>query len=535
MKKPSRAPFYTIVIGLIVAGLVIAWMRHSVMEIPFVPGVQKPVWLIEARIDFDASGEPVTARLGLPDVPPGYRSFSEQAAAPGYGYAVVSEAGVRRGEWSKRHAVGSQTIYYKTQFIEANDSVSTEPLEIPSVSRVDWDGSSQETAAQQVLDTAWAKSSSPRSLARELIKLLNAQNTEQNAALLLSAETDKSALVEKLINQAGYPARPALGLYLEDARRHQSLTRLVQVFDGSEWILFNPYTGEQGVPENLLLWHTGGESILDVAGGNNSRVSFSMIHQTVPALDLMTAQNKESAFAVFSIQHLPIEEQSMFKLLLLLPIGALVVVFMRIIIGLKTSGTFMPILIALAFLQTSLVLGLVSFITVVAMGLVLRTYLSRLNLLLISRIATLVVLVIFIISALSLIGYQMGFNTGMTITFFPMIIIAWTIERMSILWEEEGPKEVVVQGGGSLLVAVLAYMLMQLSMIGHLTFNFPELNLIALALIMLMGQYTGYKFSELRRFRAMVDNETASKEAAAQGIVSKDAVTKDTVTKDTQA
>ena len=91
----------------------------------------------------------------------------------------------------------------------------------------------------------------------------------------------------------------------------------------------------------------------------------------------------------------------------------------------------------------------------------------------------------------------------MTITFFPMIIIAWTIERMSILWEEDGPTEVMKQGGGSLLVAVLAYLLMQWSMLAHLTFNFPELNLVLLALILAMGQYTGYKLSELRRFRAM--------------------------------
>jgi hypothetical protein len=507
MKKPSRAPFYTIIGILALFGLITAWMRHVQMEIPFTPGVQKPVWLIEARIDFDATGEPITARLGLPDNPPGFRSFSEQAAAPGYGYSVVTENAVRRGEWSKREAQGPQTIYYKTQFVDVQDEVAVATqLEQPQAAHVDWDGPSQETAAQQVLDTALARSSNPQSLTRELIKQFNNDNLDQNAALLLSAQTDRSALIEKLVNQAGIPARPALGLYLEDARRHQSLSRLVQVYDGHEWVLFNPATGEQGVPENLLLWHTGGESILDVAGGNRSRVSFSMIHQTVPALDLIKAQYKESAFSVLSIQHLPIEEQSMFKLLLLLPMGALVVVFMRIIIGLKTSGTFMPILIAMAFLQTSLVLGVVSFVTVVAMGLVLRTYLSRLNLLLISRIATLVVLVIFIISALSLIGYQMGFNTGMTITFFPMIIIAWTIERMSILWEEEGPKEVMVQGGGSLLVAVLAYALMQLPLVGHLTFNFPELNLVALALIMLMGQYTGYKLSELRRFRAMVDN-----------------------------
>src|SRR6187402_343216 len=185
MKKPSRAPFYAVIGLLVLAGLVTAWMRHTQMEIPFTPGVQKPVWLIEARIDFDATGEAVTARLGLPDDPPGYRSFSEQAAAPGYGYSVVSENGVRRGEWSKREAVGAQTIYYKTQFIEVKSTPAIPAvLEIPKAAHVDWDGSSQETAAQQVLDTAYAKSSTSQSLARELIKVLNSDTLDQNSALL---------------------------------------------------------------------------------------------------------------------------------------------------------------------------------------------------------------------------------------------------------------------------------------------------------------------------------------------------------------
>ena len=42
----------------------------------------------------------------------------------------------------------------------------------------------------------------------------------------------------------------------------------------------------------------------------------------------------------------------------------------------------------------------------------------------------------------------MGLSEGLKITFFPMIILSWTIERMSILWEEEGPREVFVQVGG---------------------------------------------------------------------------------------
>ena len=82
-----------------------------------------------------------------------------------------------------------------------------------------------------------------------------------------------------------------------------------------------------------------------------------MIRQTVPAVQLAQVKNSDSLFTRLGVQRLPIEEQSMFKLLLLLPLGAAVVVFMRVIIGLKTSGTFMPVLIALAFLQTSLVAG----------------------------------------------------------------------------------------------------------------------------------------------------------------------------------
>ncbi len=66
----------------------------------------------------------------------------------------------------------------------------------------------------------------------------------------------------------------------------------------------------------------------------------------------------------------------------------------------------------------------------------------------------------------------MGLSAGLTVTFFPMIILAWTIERMSILWEEEGPKQVLIQGGGSLLTAVLAFLAMNNPWVRHITFNF---------------------------------------------------------------
>ncbi len=499
----SRTPFYVIVLMLIVTGLSIAWLRHTQFDIPLQPGEQTSVWLIEARIDFMAENGPVLVSLDLPDSPPGFRVYTEQAASPGYGFSIIQRDGNRRGEWTTRSADGSQTLYYRVQLVEDSEAAATLPIAtIPQPAKVYWN-ESEGMAAAQVLESAGRRSSTPESMAREIIKLVMSSSPSQNATLLRNSGP-QVVVLEKLLNQAGIPARVSMGLTLEDARRRQSLTPLIEIFADNRWLVFDPATGEQGLPDNVLLWHRGSDSLLDVTGGRNSRVSFSMIHQSIPTLQLAQDKVNSSSFAFLGIHRLPIEEQSVFKMLLLLPIGALVVVFMRIMVGIRTSGTFMPVLIALAFLQTSLWTGLISFVTIVALGLLLRGYLSRLNLLLVARIATLVILVVFLIAILSLVGYELGFDTGMTITFFPMIIIAWTIERMSILWEEEGPSEVVKQGGGSLLVAVLAYLLMSSAQVSYLSFNFPELHLVLLALTLLMGQYTGYKLSELRRFRAMV-------------------------------
>ena len=154
-------------------------------------------------------------------------------------------------------------------------------------------------------------------------------------------------------------------------------------------------------------------------------------------------------FLNFSIHSLPVEEQAMFKTILLIPIGALIVCILRIIIGIRTSGTFMPVLIALAFIQTSLVTGLVGFLLVVATGLFIRGYLSRLNLLLVARITAVIITVIAIISIFSVLSYKLGLTEGLKIPFFPMIIFSWCIARVSILWEEEGGREEIGSATGT--------------------------------------------------------------------------------------
>ncbi|SHO56123.1 inactive transglutaminase family protein [Vibrio quintilis] len=498
----SRVPFYICILILIATGVYLSVFRHQVYGVPWTPGETRQVWDIEARIQLYAQGKAVKVSLAAPDTQNGFTLISQSASSPGYGVTYLESEKGRRAEWSVRHASGPQTIYYKTQFlVDPHAQAIPKPPQYPPVPPRFT--KPEEAAATALIHHATRLSSDDTTFARELIKALN-DTESQNAQLLLN-QLAKFKVTQELLSYSGIPNKIVGVLQLKDGRRRQNIEPMNQIWDGKRWVVLNPKTGKQETHPDLLVWDESNISLLDVTGGKNSQVQFSMITQDISAQE--ATNNKVSADGLLnlSIHSLPLEEQAMFKTIMLIPIGALIVVFLRVIIGLKTSGTFMPVLIAVAFVQTQLLPGIAGFLLIVGTGLIIRSYLSRLNLLLVSRISAVIIAVILMIALFTVLSFRLGISEGLTITFFPMIILSWTIERMSILWEEDGAKEVVLQGGGSLFTAILVYLGMTNSYIQHLTFNFIGIQFIILAVILLLGTYTGYRLTELKRFKPLAE------------------------------
>ena len=140
-------------------------------------------------------------------------------------------------------------------------------------------------------------------------------------------------------------------------------------------------------------------------------------------------------------------------------------------------------------------------------GLFIRFYLERLMLLLVPRLTAILIIVLILMLMLSLISNQMGAERVLSVALFPMVILAMTIERMSITWEEHGAREALYQGSGSLLVASIGYLLMSSEQLTYVMFVFPEMLLVLLGLSLWMGRYTGYRLTELHRFRSLVSRE----------------------------
>ncbi len=490
---------------LVVLGGGVAAYKNLALGVPFWRGEQVHDWQIEAKVSFYADGKRVSARLSLPG------TIDDEAVMDsgslGYHFFVQKESGRSTAVWSAKNKDGAQSLYFRIRVPESKaGTTGPVPAEGVQAEMMGFSGALA-PAAESLIQRAQTDAAHADDLVVSLFRVIYQEQGPQELMLLKRAyekEHKQQSLLMlgiDLLNSAGVPARLAYGVQLKMNLGVQRPLALVEYHDGFAWKIRDPQD-PTSVPDerSLFVWHRGGGPLLEVGGGaENSTVVFTVNRERVSQASLTDL--KDSPFLVSTILGLPMAERAVFRYLVLIPLGAFVVVLMRNLIGVPTLGTFMPVLIALALLEIPLGRGLIMFTILIAVGLWFRFLLSRLNLLVVPRVAACVVIVTMLMMLMSVIAYRLGIGGGVQITLFPMIILAWTIERMSLIWEEEGKRNALIQVIGSLVVSVLAFLFMKGGQIQYWAFYFPELLLVLLAGILMIGRYTGYRLSELIRFK----------------------------------
>ena len=445
----------------------------------------------------------------MPTLTPGFRTLNENHVSRGYGFTINYGSGGREAQWAVRRADGSQTIYYRISVFEDETSEQADtmpPFPPPPVINEPF-----ATAIDVIVSDVREQSADDSSLTAELLRRMNDPSPDPNIELLMSDADSNADFVEiatTILAAARVPARMVRGFQLDGRQRRADLLPWLEIHDGDRWRYFNPATGEESLPERFFVWWRGNEPLVAVEGGSNVEVDFAVQQNHLDAVAIAESQSaKQGATLIdFSLYSLPIQTQAVYAVLLMIPVGALVMVVMRNIIGIDAFGTFMPVLIALAFRETKLFWGIMLFTILVALGLSIRFLLERLRLLLVPRLGAVLIVVVLLMLLISLMSHKLGLETGLSVALFPMVIIAMTIERMSVVWEERGAADALRAGGGSLLVAMAAYIFMGMPWLEHLILTFPELLLVVLALVLLAGRYTGYRLLELSRFKALSGN-----------------------------
>jgi hypothetical protein len=502
--------------GLLAAiGIGLMVYKAEVLGFPLVPDDRTSLWSLEARITFHRD-TPGTAKADL-TIPGRMRVFSrlnENFVSRGYGLSTHETDGRRKALWAIRRAQGEQTLYYRLT-VYRDDGIQPELPEppFPPVPQLEEPFAS---ALQDLVAQVRRQSADVETFTSELIQRMNRADDEDPVALFL--DPDASAMehainVQTLLAGARIPSRVLQTIPLVREARQVEIVPWMTVHNGRQWLYFNPRTGELGLPRDLFVWSWDSEPLIEVSGGLDESIEFWVTRTNEDALSVAErrALAHGSRVVDFSLLDLPLKTRAVYGVLLLIPIGTLLIVILRNIVGIRTFGTFLPVLVAtflpvlvaLAFRETSLVYGIILFLIVVSAGLSVRMYLERLHLLLVPRLASVLIVVVLLMIAIGILSYRLGIETGLSIALFPMVILTMAIERMSVVWEERGPSDAMKDAAGTLLVAALSYWVMGLEEVRYLVFVFPEILFVLLAITLLIGRYTGYRLSEIRRFRAL--------------------------------
>lgn len=504
---------YAIVALLFSIAVGLMTYKANALNFPLTSSQSNTLWQIETQIRFNAQGGSQTVNMWLPKETDSFIVNDEDFFSGEFGLSIAKINKQKKAVWTIREANGWQTLFYRALLEPVNSDLGSVDYDVPTIEKPIF-SEIQLDIANSIIDKTKSSSANSESFVLQLMTVMSQRYSMDNLSVLVpSGFESRMPLLVRLLALENLPARQANGFLLAEGT-NGNIKNWLQVYYNGSWHLFDQGTRQKiSSDEALVMWY-GFDEFITIKGAKEVNVKSVVEPKDENLLDFFQLMKNEASHWLidYSFFSLPLTIQKDFRILVTIPIGVLLLVLLRNLIGIKTFGTFLPILVALSFRDTGLLSGIILFTIVVMLGLLTRIFLDRLALLMIPRVGSILIVVLLFMITISLLSYKLGINIGLSVTLFPMVILAIMIERMSILWDERGPLEVLVQGIGTICVATLAYYLMNYDPLQHIMFVFPELLLVVLSITMLMGRYTGFKLTELFRFRAFVDSATTKRD-----------------------
>jgi len=193
------------------------------------------------------------------------------------------------------------------------------------------------------------------------------------------------------------------------------------------------------------------------------------------------------------------------ELILILPIIATFIAFLRQIVGIKAFGIYTPLLITFAFLETDgLRYGIVIFIAVILIGMAMRFVLKPFRLLYLPRVAIMVSVVALIILLVLVTGGGMK-RTGLAaVSIFPILIMITLVEKFITVQIEKGNKTALILAFETLIISITGFYIASWEFLIRFLITYPWAVLLTIPINIFLGKWTGIRLTEYFRFRKII-------------------------------
>lgn len=197
-------------------------------------------------------------------------------------------------------------------------------------------------------------------------------------------------------------------------------------------------------------------------------------------------------------------------LILILPVIATILSFTRQFIGIKAFGIYTPTIIALSFLGTGFVYGVLIFVLVLLIASLGRLIARKLGLLYLPRMALILIIVSLVILMLFLIGAYFKDIGLITISIFPILILVVLSEKFVAAQIERGNRAAIFLTVETLILSSLCYWIASWQTMKALLLGYPELILLCIVINIFLGRWTGIRLMEYFRFRKVIKHVESS-------------------------
>src|SRR5690606_11590482 len=105
----------------------------------------------------------------------------------------------------------------------------------------------------------------------------------------------------------------------------------LMVYNGARWITIDLRTAADGWPPGLFLWSASEQPLLAIDGNPRSKVEFSVSRNLADAVAVAERrlEVRDADLVRYSLLSLPLQAQETYRILLMVPVGAFIMLILR--------------------------------------------------------------------------------------------------------------------------------------------------------------------------------------------------------------
>lgn len=485
---------------------------------------------VDVSMQVTGHGDAINNATYLPVIDSRQRISNEVNYSPGFAFQIENEGRNRIARWQGESVEGVQNIVYsydvqgravRYNIPERLKAPASYPPELNVYLKEEEGIQVSDPLIQQEIDKLY-----PEGTDLPLFEILvrahrhlqdNFANrnfsgfTDALTALKLGEAScnGKGRLFVAMMRKLNIPARLVGGLVLEAGSKRTS-HQWIEVYVNGHWVPFDTINDHfASLPAHYLTLYYGDKVLFRHTANVNYQYFFKMTKRLVPQpeAEAALAGSVLNLVNIYSIFEQVGISQNLLKIILMIPLGALIVVIFRNVIGLETFGTFLPALIAAAARETGLLWGMIGFVVIILLSAAVRRMLDWMQLLHSPKMAIMLTTVVIVMLLMTVAGVNAGLFELAHMTLFPIAILAITSERFAIIQEEQGFQKAMRMMMTTIVVIAAAYWVMDSLFLQSLILAFPELLLFVIGLNLWLGKWVGLRVSEFIRFRKLIFTE----------------------------